>query len=155
DGQDHPGQLEIHFDKQAGKLLKSPFEFHPAGRSGMVLSELLPRTAGIADEITLIRSMTTDSVDHESALRIIHSGKFQAGRPTWGAWVIYGLGSERQDLPAYVVLSDPGGLPVAGIRNWTSGWLPALYQGTQIRSEDRKSTRLNSSHEWISYAVLC
>src|SRR5689334_5229903 len=135
DGQDHPGNLEIHFDKQAGKLLKSPFAFSPAGQSGMVLSELLPRTAGIADEVTLIRSMTTDSVDHESALRIIHSGKFQAGRPTWGAWVIYGLGTERQDLPAYVVLSDPGGLPVDGIRNWTSGWLPAVYQGTQIRSE--------------------
>jgi hypothetical protein len=135
DGQDHPGQLEIHFDKQAGKLLKSPFAFRPAGQSGMVLSELLPKTAGIADEITLIRSMKTDSVDHESALRIIHSGKFQAGRPAWGSWVIYGLGSERQDLPAYVVLSDPGGLPVDGIRNWTSGWLPAVYQGTQIRSE--------------------
>lgn len=135
DGQDHPGTLEIHFDKQAGKLLKSPFEFRAAGQSGMVLSELLPHTSSIADEITLVRSMTTDSVDHESALRIIHSGKFQAGRPTWGAWVIYGLGTERQDLPAYVVLSDPGGLPVDGIRNWTSGWLPAVYQGTQIRSE--------------------
>jgi hypothetical protein len=135
DGQDHPGSLEIHFDKQAGKLLKSPFEFRAAGKSGMALSELLPRTAGIADEITLIRSMTTDSVDHESALHIIHSGKFLAGRPTWGSWVIYGLGTERQDLPAYVVLSDPGGLPVAGIDNWSSGWLPALYQGTQIRSE--------------------
>ncbi len=135
DGQDHPGQLEIHFDKQAGKLLKSPYEFRSFGQSGMVLSELLPHTGKIADEITLIRSMTTDSVDHESALRIIHSGKFQAGRPAWGAWVIYGLGTERQDLPAYVVLSDPGGLPVDGLRNWTSGWLPAVYQGTQIRSE--------------------
>ncbi len=135
DGQEHPGSLEIHFDKQAGKLLKSPFTFSPAGQSGMALSELLPRTAGIADEITLIRSMTTDSVDHESALRIIHSGKFQAGRPTWGSWVIYALGTERQDLPAYVVLSDPGGLPVDGLNNWTSGWLPAIYQGTQIRSE--------------------
>lgn len=135
DGQDHPGQLEIHFDKQAGKLLKSPYAFRACGQSGMVLSELLPHTGKIADEITLIRSMTTDSVDHESALRIIHSGKFQAGRPAWGAWVIYGLGTERQDLPAYVVLSDPGGLPVDGIRNWTSGWLPAVYQGTQIRSE--------------------
>src|SRR5712692_240454 len=135
DGQDHPGQLEIHFDKQAGKLLKSPFAFRPAGQCGMELSELLPRTAGIADEMTLIRSMKTDSVDHESALRIIHSGKFQAGRPTWGAWVIYGLGTERQDLPAYVVLSDPGGLPVDGIQNWSAGWLPALYQGTPIRSE--------------------
>ena len=135
DGQDYPGNdLEIHFDKQAGKLLHSPFKFSRHGQSGMEFSELIPRIAGIADEITLVRSMVTDSVDHESALRIIHSGKFQGGRPTWGSWVTYGLGTERQDLPAYVVLSDPGGLPVDGIRNWTSGWLPAIYQGTQIRS---------------------
>ena len=136
DGKDYPGNdLEIHFDKQAGKLLQSPFIFRRAGQAGMELSELLPHTAGLADEVTLIRSMTTDSVDHESALRIIHSGKFQAGRPTWGSWVIYGLGTERQDLPAYVVLSDPGGLPIDGTRNWSSGWLPAIYQGTQLRSE--------------------
>jgi hypothetical protein len=134
-GQDYPGNdLEIHFDKQAGKLLQSPFKFQKSGQSGIELSELLPHTAAITDEITLIRSMATDSVDHESALRIIHTGKFQAGRPTWGSWVIYGLGTERQDLPAYVVLSDPGGLPIDGIRNWSSGWLPAVYQGTQIRS---------------------
>jgi len=127
DGQDYPGQdLEIHFDKQAGKLLQSPFKFFKHGQSGTEFSELIPRMAGIADEITLVRSMVTDSVDHESALRIIHSGKFQAGRPTWGSWVTYGLGTERQDLPAYVVLSDPAGLPVDGIRNWTSGWLPAI-----------------------------
>jgi hypothetical protein len=136
DGQDYPGgNLEVHFDKQAGKLLRSPFTFKQAGQCGMEFSELLPHTSGIADEITMIRSMKTDSVDHESALRIIHSGKFQAGRPTWGSWALYGLGTQRQDLPAYVVLSDPGGLPVDGIRNWTSGWLPAVYQGTQIRSE--------------------
>ncbi len=135
DGQGYPGDLEIHFDKQAGKLLRSPFQFRRYGQCGMELSELLPHTGSICDEITLVRSMKTDSVDHESALRLIHSGKFQAGRPTLGAWVLYGLGTERQDLPAYVVLSDPGGLPVDGIRNWTSGWLPAEYQGTQLRSE--------------------
>lgn len=135
DGQDHPGELEIHFDKQAGKLLKSPFNFRRHGASGMEFSELLPHMSTLADEITMVHSMKTDSVDHESALRIIHSGKFQAGRPTWGAWALYGLGTERQNLPAYVVLSDPGGLPVDGLRNWTSGWLPAVYQGTQLRSE--------------------
>lgn len=136
DGKDYPGKdLEVHFAKQAGKLLGSPYQFGKHGQCGMELSELLPFTGGIADEITLVRSMTTDSIDHESALRIIHGGKFQAGRPTWGSWVIYGLGTERQDLPAYVVLSDPGGMPTDGIRNWSSGWLPAIYQGTQIRSE--------------------
>jgi len=134
-GKDYPhGDLEVHFDKQAGKLLESPFRFQQHGQSGMAFSELLPHTAGIADDLTLVRSMTTDSIDHESALRIIHGGKFQGGRPVWGSWVIYGLGAERLDLPAYVVLSDPGGLPVDGVRNWSSGWLPAIYQGTQIRS---------------------
>src|SRR3954463_13620082 len=134
-GKEYPGKdLEIHFEKQAGKLLESPFKFQPHGQGGTEISELLPHTAGILDEATLIRSMVTDSIDHESALRIIHTGKFQAGRPSWGSWVLYGLGTERQDLPAYVVLSDPAGLPVDGVRNWTSGWLPAIYQGTQIRS---------------------
>jgi len=142
-GQKYPGSLEIHFDKQAGNLLGSPFRFKPRGGSGIVLSELLPHTAGVVDDVTLVRSMTTESVDHEAALRLIHTGKIQAGRPTWGSWVVYGLGSENEDMPAYVVLSDPGGLPVDGVRNWSSGWLPAVYQGTPFRSGAGGSPVLN------------
>ena len=135
DGKPYPGgKLEVHFNSQSGNVLGSPFRFAPQGESGMVLSELLPHTSAIADEITLVRSMTTESVDHEAALRLIHSGKILAGRPTLGSWVVYALGSENHDLPAYVVLSDPGGLPVDGVRNWSSGWLPAVYQGTPFRS---------------------
>jgi hypothetical protein len=133
-GKPYPGSLEVHFHTQVGKLLASPFRFRRCGGSGVELSELLPHTARIADEVTLVRSMTTDSVDHEAALRMIHSGKTFAGRPVWGSWVLYGLGSERQDLPAYVVLSDPGGLPVDGPNNWSSGFLPAVYQGTEFRA---------------------
>ena len=134
-GKPYPGgNLEIHFDKQAGNVLGSPFQFQKFGQCGMELSELLPHTGGIADEITLVRSMMTESVDHESALRLIHSGKFLAGMPSIGSWVVYALGSENDNLPAYVVLSDPGGLPVDGEKNWTSGWLPALYQGTMFRA---------------------
>lgn len=133
-GQAHGGPIEVHFDKQKGNILGSPFPFTKQGQSGIELSSLLPHTSRIVDEITLVRSMTTESVDHESALRLIHSGKFQAGRPTIGSWVVYGLGSENHDLPAYVVLVDPGGHPVDGVRNWTSGWLPATYQGTQFHS---------------------
>ncbi len=133
-GKPYPGTLETQNDKNIGKLLASPFTFRAAGKSGITLSELLPFTAGIADEITLVRSMHTESVDHESALRLIHSGKFQAGRPTLGSWTIYGLGSENRDMPAYVVLTDPKGLPVDGVLNWSSGWLPAAYQGTPFRS---------------------
>lgn len=134
-GGDYPGELEVHFHEKRGKLLGSPFKFEKRGQCGMELSELLPHTGGIADEITLIRSMWTESVDHEAALRIIHTGKIFADRPAWGAWAIYGLGTENQDLPAYVVLSDPAGLPIDGTRNWSSGWLPAVYQGTQVRAE--------------------
>lgn len=134
-GKPYPaGPLETHFDKQQGNVLGSPYRFRECGESGMVLSELLPHTARIADDITLIRSMSTESVDHESALRLIHSGKFLSGLPTIGAWTIYALGTENENLPGYVVLSDPGGLPVDGEKNWTSGWLPAVYQGTVFRS---------------------
>ncbi len=133
-GRPHPGSLEIHFHTQAGKLLASPFKFRRCGKSGVELSELLPHTAGIADEVTLVRSMVTDSVDHEAALRVIHAGKTFPGRPAWGSWVLYGLGSLRQDLPAYVVLGDPRGLPIDGAHNWSSGFLPAVYQGTPLRA---------------------
>jgi hypothetical protein len=135
DGQPYPGgDLEAHFDKQKGNCLGSPYQFVKYGECGMDLCELLPHTGAIADEICLVRSMKTESVDHEAALRLIHTGKFLAGMPVWGSWVLYALGSENENLPAYVVLSDPGGLPVDGERNWSSGWLPAQFQGTTFRS---------------------
>jgi hypothetical protein len=134
-GKPYPsGELEIHFTNQAGNVLGSPFKFAPAGQCGMELSEILPHTARIADDITLVRSMNTESVDHEAALRLIHSGKIFAGLPTWGSWVTYALGSENQNLPAYVVLGDPGGLPIDGTKNWSAGWLPAIFQGTPFGS---------------------
>lgn len=135
-GKPYSGELEVHFDKQQGNCLGSPYKFVPCGDAGIELSELLPHTAGIVDDITLVRSMTTESVDHEAALRLIHSGQLIAGSPALGSWLTYALGSENANLPAYVVLSDPGGLPVDGVRNWSSGWLPAAYQGTTFVSGD-------------------
>ncbi|GAF78785.1 unnamed protein product, partial [marine sediment metagenome] len=153
DGQPYPGDdLEVHFDKQKGNVLGSPFKFNKHGASGVELCELLTHTAKIVDDITLIRSMNTESVDHESALRLIHTGKFFAGMPTWGSWVTYALGSENRNLPSYVVLSDPGGLPVDGERNWSAGWLPAVFQGTPFRSS--KSPVLNlQTPEGVSAAA--
>jgi hypothetical protein len=133
-GTRYQGELEIHFHTQAGNVLGSPYRFARRGQSGIELSELLPWTGRIADELTLVRSMTTESVDHEAALRTIHGGKVFPGRPAWGSWLLYGLGTVRQDLPAYVVLSDPGGLPVDGPLNWSSGYLPAVYQGTPFQA---------------------
>ncbi|MGE3316835.1 MAG: DUF1501 domain-containing protein [Planctomycetaceae bacterium] len=133
-GKPYPGKVEAHFHTQVQNLLGSPFRFQKAGECGMELCELLPHTSRIADDITLIRSMSTYSVDHEAALRLIHSGSTFAGRPAWGSWVVYGLGAMRRELPSYVVLADPGGLPVDGTKNWSSGFLPAIYQGTPFRS---------------------
>ena len=133
-GKPYPGKVEAHFDKQVRNLLASPFRFHKQGKCGMELSQLLPHTGAIADDITLIRSMRTVSVDHEQALRLFHTGNAFVGKSSWGSWVVYGLGTERQELPAFVVLTDPAGLPIDGTKNWTSGFLPAIYQGTQFRS---------------------
>jgi hypothetical protein len=133
-------------------LLASPFKFHKHGQCGMELSELLPQTGAVADELTLVRSMTTTSVDHESALRLIHTGTFFAGKPSLGSWVVYGLGSMRQELPAYVVLGDPGGLPVDGTKNWSAGYLPAVYQGTAFRPSGSPVLHLQTPSEFMPEA---
>jgi uncharacterized protein (DUF1501 family) len=110
----------------------------------MNLSEIIPHIAGIADEITLVRSMTTESVCHETALRIAHSGHpLATDRPSLGSWLTYGLGSANQDLPAFVVLPDPGGLPINGTLNWSAGWLPAQHQGTPFSVGDSAAPVLN------------
>ncbi len=133
-GKPYPGKIEAHFHTQVRNLLGSPFTFSRYGQCGMELSETLPHTGSIADDITLVRSMMTKSIDHEQALRLIHSGSPFVGKATWGSWVVYGLGSECEELPAFVVLTDHAGLPIDGTKNWTSGFLPAVCQGTQFRS---------------------
>jgi hypothetical protein len=133
-GQPYPaGDLEPQGASGHGNVLASPFQFRPQGQSGIEFSELLPHISRIADDITLVRSMTTEAVDHERALRCFHTGRIQAGFPTWGSWIAYALGSECENLPAYVVLSDPRSLPVDGTRNWSAGWLPARHQGIPLR----------------------
>jgi hypothetical protein len=125
---------EVEFIKDAGAILRSPFRFARHGESGAWISEVMPHLAGVADDIAIIRSMHTTNLTHEPAVYLIQSGKMGPGRPTLGAWISYGLGSENQNLPAYVVLDDPLGLPVNGVENWHSGFLPPLFQGTRFRS---------------------
>ncbi|HEV7999676.1 MAG TPA: DUF1501 domain-containing protein [Planctomycetaceae bacterium] len=151
-GEPYPGKVEVHFAHAAMNLLASPFKFQKHGQCGMELSELLPHTAALADDLTLVRSMTTTSVDHESALRLIHTGTFFAGKPSLGSWVVYGLGSMRQELPAYVVLGDPGGLPVDGTKNWSAGYLPAVYQGTSFRPSGSPVLHLQTPSEILPEA---
>ena len=136
DGKSHFEKIagEVESPHQAGALMRSAFKFARRGQCGMWVSDALPHLAGCVDDITLIRSMHTTSLTHEPALWKIHSGRILPGLPSLGAWVTYGLGSENQNLPAYVVLDDPLGLPVNRTQNWQAGFLPPLYQGTRFSS---------------------
>ena len=125
---------EVENPQAAGALLKSSFKFARHGECGMWVSDAMPHLATQVDKIALIRSMFTINLTHEPALFKIHSGRMISGLPTLGAWVTFGLGTENQNLPAYVVLDDPLGPPVNRRQNWQAGYLPPVYQGTRFRS---------------------
>ncbi|MEQ1860609.1 MAG: DUF1501 domain-containing protein [Chthoniobacteraceae bacterium] len=144
DGQKFPGEIKYDNLAQASaKVFGSPWKFAPRGQCGMELSELLPNLAEVADDITLIRSMKSGVNNHGQGLYAMLNGRVTAGRPTIGSWLSYGLGSESQDLPAYMVLAHPGGLPTFQGEHFTNGWLPALYQGTLIRPTEPRILNLD------------
>ncbi len=125
---------EVENPDAAGSLMRSWFKFKQRGECGMWVSDALPHISTCVDDIALIRSMHTTNLTHEPALFKIHSGSEMTGRPSFGAWVAYGLGTENQNLPAYIVLDDPKGLPVNHTQSWQAGYLPPVYQGTRFRS---------------------
>ncbi|MGE3779488.1 MAG: DUF1501 domain-containing protein, partial [Pirellulaceae bacterium] len=143
DGQPFPGEIKYDNAAQASaKVLGCPWKFAPHGACGTEISELLPHTASIVDEICLIRSMHTGVNNHGQAIRALNTGRILDGQPSLGSWLTYGLGTESQNLPAYVALIDPGQLPVLGVENWSNGWLPSLYQGTVVRPTEPRILNL-------------
>ncbi|MBS0209574.1 MAG: DUF1501 domain-containing protein [Planctomycetes bacterium] len=137
---------EIKFDNTAEastKLFPCPWKFNKHGSSGMELSELLANLGEVADDICVVRSMHTSVNNHGQSIFALNTGRIQAGRPAVGSWLTYALGSENQNLPAYVVLTDPGGLPVEGVENWSNGWLPSIYQGTVVRPTEPRILNLD------------
>ena len=145
-GTDYPGEVQFSFVNRASKtLFGSPWKFEKRGQCGTEISELLPHLAEIVDDICLIRSMHTGANGHEVSIRYFHGGiPGIVGRPTVGSWLVYGLGSENQNLPAYLVLTDPGGHPVDGTSNWSNGFLPPLFQGTVLRPREPRILNLDS-----------
>jgi hypothetical protein len=121
------------FINPSSKLLGPKFKFARHGRCGAELSELLPYTAQVVDDIAIVRSMVTDAFNHAPGQIMMNTGAQQFGRPSMGAWVTYGLGSESQDLPGFVVFSSGSKGPSGGNSNWGSGFLPTVYQGVQFR----------------------
>ena len=146
DGKPFPGNAEEIGNTGTsgiGVMMGGQYEFARHGQSGLWMADPLPHTAALADELCMIHSMWTDHPNHDNALYKIHSGRLFMGYPTLGAWTTYGLGSENQNLPAYVVLRDPLGMPKNGTRNWTAGFLPPLFAGTPFRPTGSPILHLN------------
>jgi hypothetical protein len=122
------------FFGRIGLLRKNDWTFHRRGRSGLWVSELFPHLAGVADDLTVIRSMVADSANHTPATFQQNTGFRLNGFPVMGAWLSYGLGCETDELPAYVVLPDARGLPAGSTINWSNGFLPARHQGVAFRT---------------------
>jgi len=145
-GTDYQGSIHYSFANAASKkLLGTKWKFAKQGECGTELSELLPHTAEIVDDICLIRSMQTGANGHEVSIRYFHSGiPGVLGRPHYASWLLYGLGVETQELPAYLVLTDPGGHPVDGVHNWSNGFMPPLFQGTVLRPKEPRILNLDA-----------
>ena len=139
DGKDIPAEFianeRFAFIKGTPKVLASPYKFSRHGESGASLSELLPHTAAIADKLTIIRSMVTDQFNHAPAQIFLNTGSPVIGRPSFGSWMSYGLGTECADLPAFVVMLSGQFGPSGGASCWGSGFLPTLHQGVRFRSQ--------------------
>ena len=127
------GKIQSQFTDGSTPILSSPWEFKEYGQCGAPVSSLYPHLAKCVDDICFVRSFYTESVVHAPAMYQVQSGRILMGYPSMGSWVTYGLGSESENLPAYVVMPQPEGTPEGGTPMWGAGFLPAVYQGTLLR----------------------
>lgn len=127
-------------ERPTGAALPSPFKFQPYGQSGIEVSEIFSKTAEHADEICFIRSMHANTPNHEQSMRLMNCGDERLSRPSYGAWITYGLGTVNQNLPGFIAMCP--GLPVADVSNWRAAFLPGIYQGTHINTRKTKPEEL-------------
>lgn len=139
-GQPMPGKTP-RTERPTGALYPSPFKFRKYGQSGTEVSELFPHVAEHMDDICVIRSMHADVPNHEPSLLLMNTGEARLVRPSMGSWVTYGLGTDNQNLPAFVAMC-PGGYPIQESQNWQAGFLPGVYQGTYIDTIHEKVDKL-------------
>ncbi|MCS7044752.1 MAG: DUF1501 domain-containing protein [Gemmataceae bacterium] len=131
----------LRTERRTGAAFPSPFKFRKYGQSGIEVSELFPHVASCIDDICVIRSMYADVPNHEPSLMLMNCGEARLVRPSFGSWVTYGLGSENQNLPGFIVMC-PGGYPIQESQNWQSAFLPGVYQGTYINTANVGLDRL-------------
>src|SRR5437773_4131972 len=127
-------RTNLRTERKTGAAMRSPFTFKPYGKSGIPVSELFARTAQHIDDIAVIRSMHADVPNHEPSLMLMNCGDGRLQRPSMGAWITYGLGSENQNLPGFIAMC-PGGYPIVATQNWRAAFLPGSYQGTYVDTQ--------------------
>jgi hypothetical protein len=136
-----PLPTSLRTERKTGVAMRSPFPFKKYGRSGIEVSDLFAKTAEHIDDICVIRSMYADVPNHEPSLMLMNCGDGRLPRPSFGAWVTYGLGSENRNLPGFVVMC-PGGYPIVTTQNWRSAFLPGVYQGTYLDTKHTEVEKL-------------
>jgi len=136
DGQPLVGGPAVTFQGPAGNLARPQYEFRPRGQSGKMVSDLVPHLGGLVDDVAFLHSLTSKTNTHGPAENFLSTGFVPDGFPSIGSWVSYALGSENQDLPAFVAIPDPRGVPQASVNNWGPGFLPAEFQGTPFSAKD-------------------
>jgi hypothetical protein len=139
-GQPLPGEY-LRTERKTGAAFPSPFKFTKHGQSGLEISELFGKTAAHADNIAVVRSMYAQVPNHEPSLMLMNCGDSVQARPSFGSWVLYGLGTENQNLPGFVAMC-PGGLPIKDSENWQAGFLPGVFQGTYVDPQHRELEKL-------------
>ncbi|MFM8214550.1 MAG: DUF1501 domain-containing protein, partial [Pirellula sp.] len=128
-------------ERKTGVALPSPFAFEQHGQSGIPVSDLFPKLAKCVDEMTVVRSMYAELPSHELSLMLMNTGDQRLVRPSLGSWLTWGMGTDNENLPAFVALC-PGGLPVGGAGNWRSAFLPGAYQGTRVDTSKSDTSKL-------------
>ncbi|MFM8469236.1 MAG: DUF1501 domain-containing protein [Limisphaerales bacterium] len=136
DGKPLEGGPAVTFQGPAGNLARPQYEFRPRGQTGKWVSDMIPHLAELTDDLAFVQSLTSNSNTHGPAENFLSTGNVLDGFPSVGSWVSYALGSESQDLPAYIAIPDPRGVPQAGSNNWGPGFLPAVFQGTPMSAKE-------------------
>src|SRR5216684_26708 len=139
DNEPMPGP-KIKTDRASGNLMRSPYTFKKYGQSGLEVSEIFPKVGAMIDDFCVIRSTYTDIGNHPAGLHMMNSGHTQLGRPAMGSWITYGLGTENQNLPGFVVLCP--GYPTHGAQLWSSAFLPPMYQGAYIPNSEKDPLKM-------------
>ncbi len=134
DGKPMPGGPAVTFQGPAGNLARPQYQFRPCGETGKMVSDMIPHLGQLVDDFAFVHTLTSKTNTHGPAENFLSTGFVQDGFPSIGAWVTYALGSENQNLPAFVAIPDPRGIPQASVNNWGPGFLPAVFQGTAFSS---------------------